>query len=76
MDRARLHIREVEAAGIDADLLRFIYSARTFPVTDPNTLASLIPDYFPHQSLKMRSETTLAACLLLVASAYKWRRGP
>jgi hypothetical protein len=52
MDWARLHIREVEAAGIDADLLRFVswnpYPARTFPATDPNALASLILYYFQH----------------------------
>jgi hypothetical protein len=52
MDRARLHLREVEAAGIDPDLLRFVswnpYPVRTFPATDPNTLASLILYYFQH----------------------------
>jgi hypothetical protein len=52
MDEARLHIREVEAAGIEADQLIFVswnpYPARTFPATDPTALASLIPYYFQH----------------------------
>jgi hypothetical protein len=52
MDWARLHIREVEAAGVEFDFLRFVswnpYPARTFPATDPNALASLIPYYFQH----------------------------
>jgi hypothetical protein len=52
MDWARMHIREVEAAGVDFDFLRFVswnpYPARTFPATDPNALASLIPYYFQH----------------------------
>jgi hypothetical protein len=52
MDQARLHVREVEAAGIKADHVVFTswdrYPARTFPATDPNALASLISYYFQH----------------------------
>jgi hypothetical protein len=52
MDQARLHIREVEAVGIEPDQVIFVswnpYPARTFPATDPAALASLIPYYFQH----------------------------
>ena len=50
MDQARLHIREVEASGINPDQVIFTSwdraPARTFPATDPDALSSLIPYYF------------------------------
>ncbi len=49
MDAARLHVREVEAAGIKPDQVIFAswnrYPARTFPATDSAALSSLIPYY-------------------------------
>jgi hypothetical protein len=47
MDQARLHIREVAAAGVNLDQAVFVswnpYPARTFPASDPTALTNLIP---------------------------------
>jgi hypothetical protein len=47
MDRARLLIREVAAAGVNLDQAVFVswnpYPARTFPASDPTALTNLIP---------------------------------
>lgn len=52
MDAARLHIREVQAADAGLENAVFVSwspaPARTFPASDPNALASLIP-YFMQQ---------------------------
>lgn len=49
MDNARLHIREIEVAGVHPDQAIFTSwnpaPAHTFPSTDPNALTSLIPYY-------------------------------
>ena len=50
MDAARLHFREIEAAGIEPNHLVFVSwnpaPTRTFPASDPTALASLIPYAF------------------------------
>jgi hypothetical protein len=52
MDRARLHIKAVEEAGINPEQIIFVswdkYPARTLPETDPTALSSLIGYYFEH----------------------------
>jgi hypothetical protein len=50
MDAARLHFREIEAAGIEPNHLVFVSwnpaPTRTFPASDPTALANLIPYAF------------------------------
>jgi hypothetical protein len=49
MQRARLHVREVQNAGVSLDEATFVtwnpYPSHTFPETDPNALSSLIQYY-------------------------------